>query len=452
MEPDPDPSLFQALFLWQTTAFDPGTFIGIAVVVMLLVFSALMSASEVAYFSLTQNDLTDMDNEDHPATPNILKLLGQPRYLLSTILVGNNFINIGIVIVSNFVLLRVLDPDMPQWLYYTITVGLVTFMLVLFGEVTPKVYASFNKLGLARLMSRPLIVLGYILHPINYVLINTTNLIEKRLENNKDGQSVSLEDIDEAIDLTIPDNKSGSVGQEANILKGIVKFGQMTVTQIMCPRPDMTIVQASFDFEQLMQTVRDSGFSRLPVCDEDDQIIGIIHSKNLLEHFSKPKDFDWQSLIRKPALIVPEGKKIDDLLRQFQRERVHMGIVVDEFGVTLGLVTLEDIMEEIVGDIRDEFDDEQDERMYTQENVNNFTFKGRVKLHDMCRVLNLEADTFDEVSGDADTLAGLLLEVHGKFPRPNLPIRYKQFTFVPVTVIKSRIEDVKLTVEEAEVS
>ncbi len=452
MEPDPDPSLFQALFLWQTTAFDPGTFIGIAVVVMLLVCSALMSASEVAYFSLTQNDLTDMDNEDHPTTPLILKLLNQPRYLLSTILVGNNFVNVGIVIVSNFVILRLLNPDIPQWLYYFITVGLVTFFLVLFGEVTPKVYASFNKLWLARMMARPLLAVSYLLHPINYVLINTTNLIEKRLENNKDGQSVSLEDIDEAIDLTIPDNKSGSVGQEANILKGIVKFGQMTVTQIMCPRPDMTIVQESFDFEQLMQTVRDSGFSRLPVCDEDDQIIGIIHSKNLLEHFSKPKDFDWQSLIRKPALIVPEGKKIDDLLRQFQRERVHMGIVVDEFGVTLGLVTLEDIMEEIVGDIRDEFDDEQDERMYTQENVNNFTFKGRIKLHDMCRVLSLEADTFDEVSGDADTLAGLLLEVHGKFPRPNLPIRYKQFTFVPVTVIKSRIEDVKLTVEEAEVS
>jgi gliding motility-associated protein GldE len=452
LEPDPDPSLFQALFLWQTTAFDPGTFIGIAVVVMLLVCSALMSASEVAYFSLTQNDLTDMDNEDHPTTPLILKLLNQPRYLLSTILVGNNFVNVGIVIVSNFVILRLLNPDIPQWLYYFITVGLVTFFLVLFGEVTPKVYASFNKLWLARMMARPLLAVSYLLHPINYVLINTTNLIEKRLENNKDGQSVSLEDIDEAIDLTIPDNKSGSVGQEANILKGIVKFGQMTVTQIMCPRPDMTIVQESFDFEQLMQTVRDSGFSRLPVCDEDDQIIGIIHSKNLLEHFSKPKDFDWQSLIRKPALIVPEGKKIDDLLRQFQRERVHMGIVVDEFGVTLGLVTLEDIMEEIVGDIRDEFDDEQDERMYTQENVNNFTFKGRIKLHDMCRVLNLEADTFDEVSGDADTLAGLLLEVHGKFPRPNLPIRYKQFTFVPVTVIKSRIEDVKLTVEEAEVS
>ncbi len=434
---------------------------------LLLVCSALISGSEVAFFSLTHNDFEKLQQENSGSSHRILFLKEKPRKLLATILISNNFINIAIVIISDFVLLRLLYAErLDLWaasfieffslqevigieatgrlLGFLITVVGVTFLLVLFGEVAPKIYAKINNLHLAKFMSGPMMFLMRLFHPISQVLVNWTTLIERRLAARPlSGNATSREDIDEAIELTV--SSEAKTEQEIDILKSIVKFGDVSVKQIMRSRVDVVAVDFRINFKELLDLVRSSGYSRIPVYDDDfDNVTGILYVKDLLGHLHEDADFEWQRLIRTNMLYVPEAKKIHDLLREFQREHLHMAIVVDEYGGSAGIVTLEDIMEEVIGEIKDEFDNEA-EVIFRKIDDYHYVFEGKTLLNDVCRIIGVDTSTFDEVKGDADSLAGLVLELYGEIPQKDIEITYNLFRFKIVSVSKRRIEQVLIT-------
>ncbi len=436
-------------------------------IVLLLICSGLISASEVAFFSLTVNDFEKLDQENSNSGRQILSLKERPRRLLATILISNNFVNVGIVILSAFVLKNFMTEEtFDRWaiaitekaglfrgldlaliFQYGISVVGVTFMLVLFGETAPKVYARQNNLLIARVMAGPLLVLMRLLGPFSSLLVNWTKGLEGRLALKTGGALPSREDLDEAIELTVSNEKDA--GQEADLLKRIVKFGEMAVTQIMHSRLDVVAVNISIGYPELLKVVRDSGYSRIPVYEEDfDNVKGILYVKDLLGHLNESEDFRWQDLIRSNVLFVPESKKIDDLLKDFQRQRLHMAIVVDEYGGGSGLVTLEDIMEEIIGDIKDEFDDEQ-ELFYHQIDKRNFVFEGKTLLNDVCRVLGIRISDLDDVKGDADSLAGLILELEGLLPPQGTTVKIKDYSFKILSVDKRRIISIQVTLPES---
>ena len=438
-------------------------------VVFLLCCSAFMAASEVAFFSLNHTDISRLrqqEKEDNITAHRILRLLEMPRTLIATMLITNIFINIAIVIISDYVLKRALEngviqtwptymveqwhlPVSIEWLHnvidFLVTVVGVTFILVLFGEVMPKIYAKTNNIGLARFMCGPITFLSKFFKPFSFLLVRGTDRIERRLEVYTQGsKKTSREDIDKAIELTVssaPESK-----QELSILKSIVQFGDVTVKQIMRPRMDMAALDISIDFKTLIQSVKKSGFSRYPVFEEDlDNIKGMLYAKDLLEYLDNGADFEWQSLIRMEVFYAPEAKKIDDLLREFKSEKKHMAVVVDEYGGTAGMITLEDIMEEIIGEIRDEFDDEPD-LDYEKIDANNYIFEGKMLINDVCRALNMDKTLFEDLRGDADSLGGLMLEMIGYIPKKDAEIKINQYTFKVTAVTKRKIEKVKLTI------
>lgn len=404
----------------------------------------MISGAEVAYFSLDNNDVDDLQKNMDDNNGLILKLLEEKQYLLATILVTNNFINIAIILVSAFILGYLLPHNMNELAKFLIEVVLVTFLLVLFGEVSPKVYASSNNVKLARIMAKPLVFLGTMTYPITVILVNTTSIIENQIKNRYDSnQQVSMEDIDQAIELSVTDTQNAK--KEIRLLKSIVKFGNVSVKQIMHSRVDVTALEQQTGFHELLQLVRESGYSRIPVYDDNfDNVTGILYAKDLLEHLNKTDKFKWIDIIR-PAFFVPETKKIDDLLSEFQEKRVHIAIVVDEYGGTAGLVTLEDVLEEIIGEIKDEFDDDE-ELDYTKIDDNNFLFEGKTMLNDVCRIIGTDTTTFDEVKGDSDSLAGLILELAGRLPKVNRIIEYSNYRFLITAADKRRIVQVKVTI------
>lgn len=440
-------------------------------VIFLLICSGLISGSEVAFFSLSHNDFEALEEEKSGVAQRILRLKDQPRLLLATILISNNFVNISIVILSDF-MLRIWMPEtliehwaqgvtswlgygaeaVTQWanvLSFLITVVGVTFLLVLFGEVAPKVYATQNNIQIARIMSSPLATLSVLFKPLSLLLMRSTSLIEKRLaQRAKAGSQTSKEDIGDAIDLTVSrEHFTGS--RELDILHSIVKFSSVSVKQIMTPRLDIVGVENTATYKELLDIARESGYSRIPVFEEDlDQVVGLLYVKDLLGHL-QDADFEWQSVIRTNMMYVPESKKIDDLLREFQKEHLHLAMVVDEYGGTAGLVTLEDIMEEIIGDIKDEFDDETDV-VYQKIDDYNYLFEGKTLLNDLCRIIGVPVEAFDDVKGEADSLAGLLLELCGQFPRKDAQLQHNGFTFKIVSVTKRRIEQVRVTIHKSE--
>lgn len=436
---------------------------------MLLICSGLISASEVGFFSLGLNEVKEMEDENSGVSNSILGLKERPRHLLATILISNNFVNIAIVIVAEQILRIILGEhrllQWGQWLHdnllygistpqtlanifnFLITVVGVTFILVLFGEAMPKIYATINKRRVLNIMAWPLTFLTYILSPVTKILVGWSSSMEKKLAGTGSQNLTSREDIDAAIDLTVTSTSESSV-QEADILKGIVNFGDISARQIMHPRIDIVALEESAGFKEVMKTVRESGYSRLPVYGEDlDKIVGILYVKDLLGHSEEGDDFNWQSLIRKSVLFVPEAKKIDELLREFQLRRVHMAVVVDEFGGTAGIATLEDIMEEVVGDIKDEFD--QDEELdYIRISENNFIVEGKTLLNDVCRIIGENTGFFDEMRGDADSLAGLILEVIGSIPSSEKEINIGHLTLKVISVTRRRIEKVSIVINE----
>ena len=330
-------------------------------------------------------------------------------------------------------------------LLFIIKISFETFIIVLFAEVIPKLYATQQYYKVARYTIQILRVFDIVFAPFVKTLIATSNFFEKRLEGVKD--SVSAKDIDEAIDIANSQDKNDTERNDTKILKGIVKFGNITVTQIMRSRMDVVAVDKDADFAALLDIVRESGYSRIPVVEDNfDKVVGILYVKDLLKYIDSDKDFNWQQLI-KPAMYVPESKKIDDLLEDFQAKRVHMAIVVDEYGGSSGIVTLEDVLEEVIGDIKDEFDDASEIDFKKLDNY-NFIFEGRTALNDVCKVLELPGNTFDDARGDADSLAGLMLELNSEIPIEGDELKYKHFTFIILEADKTRVIRVKVTIND----
>ena len=467
MESEPDLYLEYIFLSAQLLAITPvGIVLSCLLLMLMLLCSALISGSEIAFFSLTPNHLKDLEEENSPPAERILYLKKLPRKLLATILIANNFINIGIVLVSDLILRNIISETVcDQWaalmvnyfplqyfstdtisfsIHFGITVIMVTFLLVLFGEVMPKVYAKLNNVQLAKSMSRTLGILMRLFSPLSSLLVLGTGFIENRLASRtQNGNVTSREDIDEAIDLAVKDQKHAK--EDSDILKGIVKFGDVAAKQIMRSRVDVVAVDFKVSYKELLQTIRDSGFSRIPVYDEDfDHVTGILYVKDLLSHLNEDESFEWQQLIRPNVFYIPEAKKIDDLLREFQLQRLHMAVVVDEYGGSSGIVTLEDIMEEIIGEIKDEFDDEI-ELEYRKIDEYNYIFEGKTLLNDVCRVIGVDTTTFDSVKGDADSFAGLILELKGQIPKKGEEVVYDSYLFKIESVNKRRIEEIQIT-------
>lgn len=467
MEPDSYSDIISVIII--PLAATPGTFLAMGLLLFLIISSALVSGSEVAFFSLSPNDLHALEDEESATNKRILLLRQKPRKLLATILISNNFINIAIVLVSNYVLRNLIGEKellsigeflqeklrlsgiasaelLAEIFNFSISVAGVTFVLVLFGEVIPKIYANLNNLKFARIMSTPLNFFSIFFGPFSSVLVGWSSSFEERINKARSSSSgTTKEDIDKAIELTVGDSENAEV--EADMLKGIVKFGDVSVKQIMKSRVDITSLDVSINFKEVMRVIKDSGFSRIPVYKEDfDNIVGILYIKDLLGHTDEDQDFNWQSLIRDSVLYIPESKKIDDLLKDFQLKRTHMAIVVDEYGGCDGLVTLEDVMEEVIGDIKDEFDEEE-EVEYIKLDHNSYIFEGKSLLNDVCRIVGLNTDFFDAVRGDADSLAGLLIEMLGRIPRQEREIKYNNITFKVISVTKRRIEKINLRIE-----
>lgn len=450
MDTDPDGEYHPEILNYILPLAIPASFLelsfGFLVLVILLVCSAMISGAEVAYFSLDQNSIDDID-KDSKKGERILSLLKKPKYLLATILVANNFINVAIIMVSTYQIKQLInEATMPSWMYILISVVLVTFLLVLFGEVAPKVYAKSNNIKLATIMAGPLTFLGKMLYPISNQLVKSTSILENKLSNQDEDTRVSIEEIDQAIELTVGDTKNAS--QEAELLKSIVKFGNVPVKQIMCARVDIVALDVENTFAEVLKLVRDSGYSRIPVYEENfDKVIGFLYAKDLLEHLEKGNSFGWQEIVRTPPFFIPENKKIDDLLKEFQEKRIHVAIVVDEYGGTAGLVTLEDVLEEIIGEIKDEFDDHI-EVEYKKLNDYNFLFEGKTMINDVCRLVGIETSTFEEVRGDSDSLAGLILEMVGRLPKLDEEIQINDYEFKIVSVDSRRIRQVKITLPD----
>lgn len=416
--------------------------IGIAIMVFLIIISALMSGSEVAYFSLTAADRESLEKEKTSNGDRVIQLLNAPKRLLATILIANNFVNVAIVLVSTFVLKGIVDTNgMSEWAEFFIQVIAVTFIILLLGEVIPKVYATKNKFGFARFMSLPLVIISTIFSPFSRMLVSSTSIIDKRIK--KKSENISVDDLEHALDLT-----KGSVetDEEKKILEGIIKFGHTDAKQIMTPRLDVIALVDSMNFVELKEAILEAKYSRIPVFSETiDNITGVLYIKDLLSHLDADHVFEWQKLLRQPKFI-PENKKLDDLLKEFQEEKKHISIVVDEYGGTSGIVTLEDVLEEIVGDITDEYDD--DDLVYSKLDERNYVFEGKTALMDMYRVMDLDGELFEEAKGEADTIAGFCIEQAGKILLKNEKIFFEGFTFTIEAADKRRIKQVKVTIEE----
>ena len=417
----------------------------IVLVVLLLICSALISGSEVALFSLTPAQRARLKDAKDVASKNILKLLEEPdkesgpRRLLATLLIANNTVNIAIVLVSTQLANQWFPADQtPEWLHVLINVVAITFVLVLFGEVVPKVYATGNNLSMARFMSTPMVGIQKLLSPLSWFLMQTTTTIEARLKS-RTSSNISVDELGHALELTSDDNRSE---EEHKILEGIVTFGAKEVGQIMTPRTDITALWVSDSFQEVLSAVMEGGYSRVPVYrDSIDSIAGFLFVKDLLPHLDE-LDYKWQDLIRQPV-FVPENKKIDDLLQEFKESKIHLAIVVDEYGGTSGLVTLEDILEEIVGDISDEFDEE--ELRFSKLDERNYVFEGKTSLVDLYKILDIDGTLFEEARGDSSTLGGFVVEQTGRIPDKGDSFVFNDFIFSIESADKRKIKRVKIT-------
>ena len=435
-----DPSRTSELFSWDIHfyPFTTGVAISIIIVVLLLIFSALISGSEVAYFSLGPADRDHLEKNKSRRNSFVLKNLEYPERLLATILVANNFVNVGIVILSTYITSNIVDFSDAKMLGFIIQVVVITFFLLLFGEIIPKVYATRFSLKVAVFMSFPLVVLEKLFRPLNSLLIFSTSFVNRRMQKHK--QNISVDELSQALEMTA----DHEISEDKEILEGIVKFGNKSVVEIMHPRVDVVALDVKVNIEKVIAVINDSGYSRIPVYSGTfDNIRGILYIKDLLPHIHKGVNFKWQTIIR-PPFYVPETKKIDDLLEDFQKNKVHMAIVVDEYGGTSGIVTLEDILEEIIGDITDEFDEE--ENFFTKIADNKYLFDGKILLNDFYKIVDCDDDVFDDVKGEADTLAGLILELKGEFPKRFDKISCKFFVFSIEAVDNRRIKQIKVEI------
>ena len=415
----------------------PSILISILLAFFLILLSGFASASEIAFFSLSPADLEAMDPDKSPLDMLVQKLRDDSERTLATILITNNLVNVTIIMLCNYILINLLTFS-AEWLQFLCVTILLTFLLLLFGEIIPKVYGNTNPLAFCRKAVKGVMFFRKVFWPIETILLKSGAFAEKVLQ--KENRQLSIDDLEQALELT---DKS-DIKDEQSMLQGIIRFGDETAKEVMTSRQDIIDLDIRCSYEDVLKCIVDNNYSRIPVYqDNKDNIRGVLYIKDLLPHLSKPANFRWQSLIR-PSYFVPETKKIDDLLREFQENKVHIAIVVDEFGGTSGIVTLEDILEEIVGEINDEYDEE--EHNYTKLDANSYIFECKTLLNDFTQILNLPDDEFDDIEGDADSLAGLLLEIKGDFPAVHEILKYKRYTFEVLEIDERRISKVKVII------
>lgn len=404
---------------------------------LLLLVSGFASGSEIAIFSLSPSDLNELDEEKTERDKQIKALRDDSERTLATILITNNLVNVTIIMLLNNFFEHTIDFGNAYWLRFVCLTVLLTFLLLLFGEIMPKLFSAQRQLQFCRMAAGGIIFCRKLFYPLSSVLMRTGVLVEKVVK--KENHVLSADDLEQALELT---DKS-AIKDEKNMLEGIVHFGDETVKEIMTSRQDVVDIDFDSPFPEVIKCIVENKYSRMPVCQGTmDNIRGILYIRAMLPHLGKPSGFRWQSLIR-PPYFVPETKKIDDLLREFQQNKVHIAIVVDEFGGTSGIVTLEDILEEIVGEINDEYDD--DEKSYIRINDSTYIFEGKTLISDFCKIAGTAPDTFDDIEGDADTLAGLLLEIKGDFPKLHEKITFGRFTFETTQMDERRISKIKVT-------
>ena len=438
---DPFPGIFILLDTLSASPIDIHLLIKFFVLAILLILSALISGSETAFFSLSSIQLEEIDELDSKKGNRIIKLLQKPKQLLATILIFNNFVNVAIVILSAYISHSLFHFIENSTLSFVFDVVIVTFILLLLGEITPKIYANQHNIKFSLAVSNIIYFIHQILKPLSKILAFSTAVVDKRI--GKKGHDISKSELDDAIELTTGDEASE---EEKNMLKGIVKFADMETSEVMKARVDMVAIDQNDSFSQVMNNVIKSGYSRLPVFIESlDQVKGILYVKDLLPYLNEPKSFDWKQKIR-PAFFVPENKKINELLQEFREKKIHLAIVVDEYGGTAGIVTLEDILEEIVGEINDEFDDLHTDIDYEKINDHTYIFEAKTSLIDFCKVLKIDADLFDEIEGDFDSLAGLFLEISGNIPKKGSIVSYSTFKFEILKLDYKRIMKIKVEI------
>ena len=424
-----------------TYGFSTGVLISLLFLLLLLILSGLISGTETAFFSLSPADIQSLKNRNESKDQSVLGLLQKPKRLLSTILITNNFVNVGIVILSSFIVDSLISPEANYILVMLVQVVLVTSVILIFGEIIPKILANKEPMMFTNLMVTQLKFLISFFKPLSSLLISSTNLIDSKVK--KKGHHISMSDLSDAIDLTVGENITED---EKKILKGIATFGETEATEIMQSRVNITAVDKAASYQEVVQIVLESGFSRIPVYEESlDNVLGIMYIKDLIPYLNQP-DFDnWVNLIRSP-FFVPENKKINDLLQEFREKKNHLAIVVDEYGGTSGIITLEDIIEEIVGDISDEFDKDPHQFKYELLEANRYLFEAKTPLNDFYKILHLKDDYFDKVVGEADSIGGLMLELQGRIPDKGDKIKYRKFEFIIHDADERRIKEIEVAI------
>ena len=439
MKEDPIPFLLNTTFFVEINEISSSIIIGFIIVLILIFISSLISGSEVSFFSLNSQNLDKLSKTDTKKEIQIRRLLKKPSKLLATILIANNFVNVAIIVISSYLTSILFNFDESPIFQFIIQVVIITFILVLLGEITPKVYAKQHAVNFSKRIVSLISFLEKIFSPISYLLVSSTSFIDKRLKQKS--EDISMNEIQKAIDLTENNLENED---DKRILKSIVEFGNIDVKEIMKPRTDVISIEMNTEYSEVLQIIVNSSYSRIPVYKESfDDIKGILYIKDLLPHLSK-ENLDWFSLCHSP-LFVPETKKINDLLKEFQTKKTHLAIVVDEYGGTSGIVTLEDVLEEIVGEINDEFDD--DGKQYSKLDADNFIFEGKTSLNDFLKIVDGETDYFDDEKGDSDSLAGLILERCGVIPKISDRIEFPPYTFIIESADDRRIKRIKVIIK-----
>lgn len=418
-----------------------GVLICMVLTMILMAMSAFASGSEIAFFSLSPSDLAELNAQKSLSDSNILKLREDSERTLATILITNNFVNVTIIMLCNYIFGNIVHfGEKAYWLQFLSLTVMLTFLLLLFGEIMPKVYRRQDPLNFCRKAVKGVCICRKVFWPIENILLRSGVIAEKVVQKEK--HVLSVDDLEHALELT----DKNDIKDEQSMLKGIIRFGDETAKEVMTSRQDIVGLDIKSNYTEVLNCIVENNYSRIPVYQENgDNIRGILYIKDLLPHLTKPASFRWQSLMR-PPYFVPETKKIDDLMREFQENKIHIAIVVDEFGGTSGLITLEDILEEIVGEINDEYDEEN--KLYSKLNYNTYIFEGKTLLTDFCKTLNINDEEFADVEGDADTLAGLLLEIKGDFLSIHEKIDFKNYTFEIVGIEERRISRIKVTIHE----
>jgi len=442
--PDPDPliGLLTVVSSNFFTGFTVNAIIGLLVLCLLLVASAMISSSETAFFSLQPADIDHLESSEDAKNQLVLKLLEKPKSLLATILIGNNFVNVTITLLATYIMSQLFDMANYPVAAFFLEVVIVTSLILIVGEITPKIYAGKCPTKVARFMARPLRFLIGMFKPLSKLLVNSTSFMDKHLEKKKG--EISMEDLSTAVDIA---TEESTPSDEKQMLKGIASFSEKEVSGVMIPRVDIIGVEKSIDFAEMLAIVIKSGFSRIPVYDETlDQVEGILYVKDLLPYLDA-ESYEWQKLIR-PAFYVPENRKINDLFQDFREKKIHIAIVVDEYGGTSGLITMEDVIEEIVGEINDEFDEASVEEHYKKQDDGSYLFKAQTSIVDFCKVFGVDEDYFEPMQGEADTLAGLILEIEGRIPEIGFKFNFERFHMEITDADTKRIKEVKVVFDE----